>query len=41
MVKNTTFNGLGLPAIALADSRSRALRMVRRFGYEDFKTRLS
>ena len=41
MVKTTTFNGLGLPAIALADSRSRALRMVRRFGYEDFKTRLS
>lgn len=41
MVKTTTFNGLGLPAIALADSRSHALRMVRRFGYEDFKTRLS
>lgn len=41
MVKTTTFNGLGLPGIALADSRTRALRMVRRFGYEDFKTRLS
>jgi carboxynorspermidine decarboxylase len=41
MVKTTTFNGLGLPGIALADSRCRALRMVRRFGYEDFRTRLS
>ena len=41
MVKTNTFNGLGLPGIALTDSRTRALRMVRRFGYEDFKTRLS
>jgi carboxynorspermidine decarboxylase len=41
MVKTTTFNGLELPAIALVKSSSRALRMVRRFGYEDFRTRLS
>lgn len=41
MVKTTTFNGLGLPSIALLDKDSRALRMVRRFGYEDFRTRLS
>lgn len=41
MVKTNTFNGLGLPGIALTDSRTRALRMVRRFGYEDFKMRLS
>ncbi|MDR2489582.1 MAG: carboxynorspermidine decarboxylase [Desulfovibrio sp.] len=41
MVKTTTFNGLALPGIALVENGSRALRMVRRFGYEDFKTRLS
>ncbi len=52
MVKTTTFNGLGLPSIALLEypgetagagptpARPR-LRMMRRFGYEDFKTRLS
>jgi carboxynorspermidine decarboxylase len=41
MVKTTTFNGLGLPAIALLRDRVRDLRLVRRFGYEDFRTRLS
>ena len=39
MVKTNTFNGLGLPGIALVEGG--ALRMVRRFGYEDFKGRLS
>ena len=40
MVKNNTFNGVNLPSIALWDSRTDALRMVRRFGYEDFRSRL-
>ena len=41
MVKTTTFNGIPLPAIAVWNSRTDDLRIVRQFGYEDFKTRLS
>lgn len=41
MVKTTTFNGIGLPAIAVWSSETDALRVVREFGYEDFKCRLS
>ena len=41
MVKTNTFNGVPLPAIALWNSRTDALRMVREFGYQDFKERLS
>lgn len=41
MVKTTTFNGTQLPAIAIWNSTSDELRLVREFGYEDFKTRLS
>jgi carboxynorspermidine decarboxylase len=41
MVKTTTFNGINLPSIALWNSQTDALRVVRRFGYEDFKGRLS
>jgi carboxynorspermidine decarboxylase len=41
MVKTTTFNGINLPSIAIWNSRSDALRVVRSFGYEDFKGRLS
>ncbi len=41
MVKTTTFNGINLPAIAIWNSETDALRMVRQFGYEDFKARLS
>ena len=41
MVKTTTFNGTPLPAIALWNSETDALEIVRRFGYDDFKTRLS
>jgi carboxynorspermidine decarboxylase len=41
MVKTTTFNGIPLPAIALWNSDTDALRVVREFGYEDFKHRLS
>ena len=41
MVKTTTFNGVRLPAIAIWNSKTDALRVVREFGYEDFKGRLS
>lgn len=41
MVKTNTFNGVALPAIALWDSRTGDLRMVREFGYDDFRNRLS
>ncbi len=41
MVKTNTFNGVPLPAIALWNSQTDALRIVREFGYADFKDRLS
>jgi carboxynorspermidine decarboxylase len=41
MVKNTTFNGIQLPSICTYDPDIGDLRVVRRFGYEDFKGRLS
>ncbi len=41
MVKNTTFNGVRLPSIAIHDPADRSLRVVRRFGYEDYRDRLS
>ena len=41
MVKTTTFNGINLPAIALWDSRTDDLDVIREFGYNDFKQRLS
>jgi carboxynorspermidine decarboxylase len=40
MVKNTTFNGVPLPAISLY-SEAAGLETVRRFGYEDYRNRLS
>lgn len=41
MVKNNTFNGIGLPAIYLYEPEDRSHECVRTFGYEDFKNRLS
>jgi len=41
MVKTTTFNGVPLPAIALWDSETDALRIVKSFDYGDFRHRLS
>lgn len=41
MVKTTTFNGTRLPALAIWNSESDALTVVREFGYNDFKERLS
>ncbi len=40
MVQTSTFNGVRLPSIALF-SESKGLRIIRQFGYHDFKTRLS
>ncbi|MGV3023247.1 carboxynorspermidine decarboxylase [Streptococcus suis] len=39
-VKNNTFNGIGLPSLALMD-KSGDCRIIKEFGYEDFKGRLS
>ncbi|GAA0730872.1 carboxynorspermidine decarboxylase [Sphingomonas japonica] len=41
MVKTTTFNGVPLPSIHLWDSRDDTLAMVREFGWETFRDRLS
>ena len=41
MVKTTTFNGVRLPSIAIWNSASDSIRVVRDFGYDDFKGRLS
>lgn len=40
MVKNNTFNGIPLPSIYLL-GKDGAVRLLRSFGYEDFKGRLS
>lgn len=40
MVKNNTFNGIGLPDIVLMHE-NRECEIVKHFGYEDFKGRLS
>ncbi len=41
MVKTTTFNGVRLPSIAIWDSTTDDLRVVRAFDYTDFEGRLS
>ncbi|KAJ56676.1 carboxynorspermidine decarboxylase [Actibacterium mucosum KCTC 23349] len=41
MVKTNTFNGVPLPSIVLWNSKTDALRIIREFGYDDFKDRLS
>lgn len=40
MVKNNTFNGIALPSILACDSEG-SIRVIKEFGYEDFKGRLS
>jgi len=40
IVKNNTFNGMNLPSIAIF-TQQKKIRMIRHFGYEDFKNRLS
>ena len=39
MVKNNTFNGVGLPSIVIARADGE-VEVVKRFGYDDFKSRL-
>ena len=41
LVKTNTFNGIPLPALALWDSRTDELQVVRTFDYSDFAGRLS
>ncbi len=41
MVKTNTFNGVQLPGIYLWDSEIDQLELVKSFGYEDFRNRLS
>ncbi|MDD2463993.1 MAG: carboxynorspermidine decarboxylase [Desulfobulbus sp.] len=41
MVKTNTFNGVQLPSIVRYQPQSDTLTLVRSFGYEDFKIRLS
>ncbi len=41
MVKTNTFNGVPLPAIALWNSETDCLKLVRQFDYSDFRDRLS
>ena len=41
MVKTTTFNGVRLPALAIWNSDTDDLRVIREFEYEDFEGRLS
>ena len=40
MVKNNTFNGITLPSIAVARADGK-LEIIKEFGYQDFKSRLS
>lgn len=40
MVKNNMFNGVNLPSIAVFNEKD-GIRIIKRFGYEDYKSRLS
>ncbi|MHB8170754.1 MAG: carboxynorspermidine decarboxylase [Thermincolia bacterium] len=40
MVKNNTFNGVNLPSIAIFNE-SEGVKIIKKFGYEDFRNRLS
>ena len=40
MVKTTTFNGVNLPSIGILQNDG-SFRLVKSFGYESFKDRLS
>ena len=41
MVKTNTFNGVQLPSIYLWDSDNDQLELVKEFGYDTFRDRLS
>lgn len=40
MVKTTTFNGVRLPSIAIYNSKTKKVDVVKSFGYEEYKERL-
>ena len=41
MVKNNTFNGVHLPAIATYEPEDDTIKVIKEFGYQDYKSRLS
>jgi carboxynorspermidine decarboxylase len=41
MVKTTMFNGIRHPSICTFEPETGELKVVRSFGYEDFRSRLS
>ena len=41
MVKSSNFNGVRSPAIAIANTKSKKVRLIKKFAYEDYKSRLS
>jgi len=41
MVKNNTFNGVHLPAIATYDPEIDRMKIIKEFGYQDYRSRLS
>lgn len=41
MVKTSTFNGVRLPDLTVADPNTGRINLIRRFGYEDYAQRLS
>lgn len=41
MVKNTTFNGVRLPSIGIWKPQEHRFHLVKQFGYEDYRDRLS
>jgi carboxynorspermidine decarboxylase len=41
MVKNTTFNGVDLPSIVTYDPETEVVKVERKFGYADYRDRLS
>ena len=41
MVKNNTFNGVQLPAIATYDPGDETVKIIKEFGYQDYRSRLS
>jgi len=41
MVKNTTFNGINLPSIAILNTKSHTINIIKQFNYQHFKQRLS
>ena len=41
MVKNNTFNGVQLPAIATYEPENDMVKVIKEFGYQDYRSRLS